>query len=103
MNSGMQAVEIRTFWPGQLCQFPRGSDVSCDLTSGGRARGGALRQENSAHYSSLERRRSMKSLGRSKALAALGLILTLAVAAVALVSQTHQAQANSNAIAPWSD
>ena len=45
----------------------------------------------------------MLSLGRSKALAALGLILTLVIAVVALVTQTRQAQASSNAIAPWSD
>jgi hypothetical protein len=47
----------------------------------------------------------MLSLGRSKALAALGLILTLVIAAVELMTQTHQAQANSSdsAIAPWSD
>jgi hypothetical protein len=45
----------------------------------------------------------MLSLGRSKALAALGLILTLVIAAVALVTQTRQAQASSGAIAPWSD
>jgi len=45
----------------------------------------------------------MLSLGRSKALAALGLILTLIIAVVALVTQTRQAQASSNAIAPWSD
>jgi hypothetical protein len=45
----------------------------------------------------------MMSLGRSKALAALGLIFTLAIAAVALVTQTRQAQASSNAVGPWSD
>jgi hypothetical protein len=45
----------------------------------------------------------MLSLGRSKVLAALGLILTLAIATVALVTQMRPARASSSAIAPWSD
>ena len=45
----------------------------------------------------------MLSLGRSKVLAALGLILTLAIATVALVTQMRPARASSSAIAPWAD
>jgi hypothetical protein len=55
----------------------------------------------------------MLSLGRSKVLAAVGLILTVAVAALAFVAQARLAQArlaqaqqpqeNSSAIGPWSD
>jgi hypothetical protein len=50
----------------------------------------------------------MLSLRRSKVLAALGLILTLAVATLACVTTTSQAQgsqaqASSSAIGPWSD
>src|SRR5262245_57389707 len=107
MNSGMQAVEIRTFWPGQLCQFSaRGQCLMWPNVKRPRGRRRATAEKLSFQQCALQlldRRKRMLSLGRSKALAALGLILTLVIAVVALVTQTRQAQASSNAIAPWSD
>src|SRR5690349_9270893 len=103
----MQALEIRTYWPGQLCQlfasgrfcmWPNASST-CERR---RAKANAVvpAASNTAFG---QEEGSMLSLGRSKVLAALGLILTLAIATVALVTQMRPARASSSAIAPWSD
>src|SRR5690348_16540858 len=104
----MQAVEIRTYWPSQLCQlFASGrfcmwpnASRTCERR---RARKQMLSFQQRAVQLLDRRRGSMLSLGRSKVLAALGLILTLAIASVALLTQMRPARASSSSIAPWSD
>src|SRR5262245_19121808 len=107
MNSDMQALAIRTFWPGQSCHISaRGQCLVWPNVKRPRGRGRATAEIvlfRQCALQLLDRRKRMLSLGRSKALAALGLVLTLVLATLALVTQTRPAQATRSALAPWSD